>query len=62
MTVVNYALSITNNSEEALYWKGWAKFQQGDYYGAIEYFRKANLINPYNLAALNALHELGAEP
>jgi hypothetical protein len=62
LTVVNYALNITNNSEEALLWKGWAVFQQGDYFGAIEYFRRANNANPYNPDALHALQELNAEP
>ena len=62
MVVVNYALSITPNSEEALLWKGWTVFQKGDYYGAIEYFREAYRINPYNPDALYALDQMNAEP
>ena len=61
-TIVNYALRITYNSEEALYWKGWALFQQDDYYGAITAFRESRLNNLYNPAAGKALEELGAEP
>lgn len=45
-TVVDYALRITKNSEEALLWRGWFKYRKGDSLGAVEDFRQALIENP----------------
>ena len=35
LSLTDYALQRTPNSEEALLWRGWGLYQQGDYDGAI---------------------------
>jgi len=40
-TLTEYALQRTPNSEEALLWRGWARYRQGDYNGAVEDFQSA---------------------
>ncbi len=44
--LVDYSLRITKNSEEALLWRGWYKYREGDTLGAVEDFRQALLENP----------------
>lgn len=39
--LADYALEITENSEEALLWKGWALYRQGKREEALESFQKA---------------------
>ncbi len=41
MTLVDYALQITFNSEEALLWKGWGLYRQGKKVEAVEAFNNA---------------------
>ena len=62
MALVDYALQRTPNSEEALVWKGWGLYRQGDTIGAIENFRKALEANPTGTDARYALDFLGAAP
>lgn len=62
LDLVDYALRITNVSEEAMIWKGWAYFKQGDNAGAIEMFRLAYETNPKSNEALLALNFMGATP
>jgi tetratricopeptide (TPR) repeat protein len=59
MTLVDYALQRTPNSEEALVWKGWALYRQGDLNGAVESFRKALEANPNSQDAQYALSFVG---
>jgi hypothetical protein len=62
MALVDYALQRTPNSEEALVWKGWALYRQGDNQGAIENFRKALEANPTSVDARYGLDFLGVVP
>ena len=39
--LADYALEITENSEEALLWKGWALYRQGKRQEAIDSFQAA---------------------
>jgi len=41
LTLTEYALSRTANSEEALVWHGWALYRKGDAQAAGEEFHKA---------------------
>ncbi len=40
-TLSDYALKFTYNSEEALLWRGWARYRQGDINGALSDFQAA---------------------
>jgi hypothetical protein len=44
--MTEYALSITNMSEETWFWHGWALYRQQDYTGAKSAWEKALKINP----------------
>jgi tetratricopeptide (TPR) repeat protein len=46
LTLAEYALERTPNSEEALLWHGWALYRDGDLYGAIADFNAALEANP----------------
>jgi tetratricopeptide (TPR) repeat protein len=46
MSLTEYALQITPNSEEALLWHGWALYRSGDSRGAMDDFRQALEENP----------------
>lgn len=46
MTLTEYALKITPNSEEALLWRGWGYYRQGDIGRAIDHFSRALAANP----------------
>jgi tetratricopeptide (TPR) repeat protein len=59
LALTEYALQITRNSEEALLWRGWARYRQGDIPGAIEDFRAALQANPNYPDARYALDFLG---
>lgn len=61
-TIIDYALRITDNSEEALLWKGWLLYREGDRLGAIDAFREAYAANIYSLDAQYALDFMGAFP
>ncbi len=56
--LIEYALKITPDSEEALYWKGKSLLQTGDTQAAATFFQKALEINPNNLEAKIAFEEL----
>jgi hypothetical protein len=60
--IINYALQITRNSEEAYLWRGWMKYRQGDKLGAIEDFRRALAERPEYPDALYALEYLSSTP
>ncbi len=62
LTLTDYALKITPNSEEAMLWKGWGLYRQGDTPGAIELFRKSYQANPTSPDSLYALNFVGATP
>lgn len=62
MALVDYALEVTPNSEEALLWKGWGLLRQGDQTGAIEAFRKSYWANVKSFDAKYALDYLGVYP
>ncbi|GAB4581294.1 MAG: hypothetical protein Fur0022_40410 [Anaerolineales bacterium] len=47
MAVTEYALQITDNSEEALLWRGWGLYRQGDTTAALASFNAALAANPY---------------
>ncbi len=61
-TLLQYALKITRNSEEAFLWRGWMNYRQGDKLQAIEDFRRALQANPGYEDAKYALNFLGATP
>ncbi len=46
LALTEYALKITDNSEEALLWRGWALYRAGDKDGAVEQFNKALAAHP----------------
>jgi tetratricopeptide (TPR) repeat protein len=46
ITLTEYALEVTPNSEEALLWHGWALFRQNKLSLAIENFQQALIENP----------------
>jgi len=62
MAIVDYSLRITENSEEALVWKGWGLYRQGDEAGAVAAFREAYWANPTSPDAQYALDFMGASP
>lgn len=62
LELVDYALRITDVSEEAILWKGWAYYKQGDTAGAIEMFRLAYETNPKSNQAWLALNFMGVAP
>jgi tetratricopeptide (TPR) repeat protein len=41
LTLAEYALERTYNSEEALLWRGWARYREGDFNGAVSDFQAA---------------------
>ncbi|MBI3160377.1 MAG: C39 family peptidase [Chloroflexi bacterium] len=60
--IVDYALQITPNSEEANLWQGWGYYRLGDNNRAIEAFRRAYWANIYSFDAQYALDFMGASP
>ena len=46
LVLTKYALGITRTSEEAMLWRGWAFYRQGDSSTALKYFRDALKIHP----------------
>ncbi len=59
ITLSSFALKITPDSEEDLYWHGWGLYLQGDKTGAVNDFRAAIKANPTYQDAKNALATLG---
>ncbi len=62
MALTEYALKITHNAEEALLWRGWGLYRQGDSNAAIENFQAALAENPNYQDALYALDFVRANP
>ena len=62
ITLTEYALQRTPNSEEALLWHGWGLYRQGDNAGARSDFYTALEANPYHLDAQYALEFLDNNP
>ena len=60
LTLTEYALQRTPNSEEALLWHGWGLFRQGDVAGAVNDFRAALEANRFYQDAVYALEFVGA--
>jgi len=60
MSITEYALKITPNSEENLLWHGWAYYLKNDKQKAIEEFKKALKAHPNYSDALYGLNFLGA--
>jgi len=60
--ILDYALQITPNSEEAWLWQGWLYVRLGDTDAAEEAFRRALEINPNYADAQYALRYLGLTP
>ncbi len=58
LTLTDYALQITKNSEEAWLWHGWAMYRQGDKLQAEADFRRALEENPNYLDAQYGLEFL----
>ena len=52
-------LQRTAKAEESLLWRGWGRYRQGDFNGAIEDFLAALKVNPNYLDAKYALEFLG---
>jgi tetratricopeptide (TPR) repeat protein len=55
MAVTKYALQITDNSEEALLWRGWGYYRQGEITTALSRFQSALEANPFYLDAQYAI-------
>lgn len=55
MSLVEYALERTPNSEEALLWQGWGLYRAGNNQAAIESFQKALEARPDYVDAMYAL-------
>ncbi len=62
VTLTNYALQRTPNSEEALLWKGWALYRQGDTAGALAAWQKALRERPGYLDAQYAIDFAKSQP
>lgn len=58
LALTRTALVITRTSEEAMLWRGWAFFRQGDDGTALKYFRDALKINPNYVDATAAVEYL----
>jgi tetratricopeptide (TPR) repeat protein len=62
LALAEHALKVTRNSEEALLWRGWGRFRQGDRAGAMEDFQAALEANPYYQDAEYAINFLQSNP
>lgn len=62
MTLTTYALQRTPNSEEALLWKGWGLYRQGDTPGALAAWQKALREHPGYLDAQYAIDFVKSQP
>jgi hypothetical protein len=60
--ILEYALQITPNSEEALVWQGWYFYRLGDTQKSIESFREAYWHNTLSADALYGLNFFNASP
>ena len=55
LTLTEYALQRTPNSEEGHLWRGWGRYRSGDINGALADFRAALEVNPNNWDAQYAI-------
>ena len=62
LDVADAALDARPDLEENFYWRGWARYMQGDSAGAISDFREALKVNPNFDDARASLADLGASP
>lgn len=62
MTLTTYALQRTPNSEEALLWKGWGLYRQGDTAGAMAAWQKALHERPGYIDAQYAIDFAKSQP
>ncbi|NPA06462.1 MAG: tetratricopeptide repeat protein [Chloroflexi bacterium] len=60
--IIDYALKITPDSEEAWVWRGWLYYRLGEPQKAAQAFRKALEINPHSRDARYGLEFLGLSP
>jgi tetratricopeptide (TPR) repeat protein len=62
LVLTDYALTVTDKSEETWLWRGWGLYRKGNYDGAIAAWRKALSVHPGYSDALYALNFIGATP
>jgi tetratricopeptide (TPR) repeat protein len=62
LTLTEYALQRTPNSEETLLWRGWGEYRAGNTQAAIEDFQAALAENPFYQDAEYALEYVYANP
>jgi tetratricopeptide (TPR) repeat protein len=62
LALIEYAMDITPNSEEAWLWQGWALYQKGEYGEAVEAFRRSYRENNNSFDAQYALDFMGVSP
>ena len=62
LALTDYALGITEKSEEAWLWHGWGLWRKGDIEGAVADWRKALAVHPGYDDAIYALQFVGAQP
>ncbi len=62
LTLTEYALDVTPNSEEALLWHGWGLYRQGKNQEALEDFQQALVENPNYQDAQYALDFIQGNP
>lgn len=62
LVLADYALGVTDKSEEAWLWKGWGLYRKGDYDGAVAAWRKALDVHPGYDDAVYALNFIGVTP
>jgi hypothetical protein len=55
LSLTQYALNVTPNSEEDMLWRGWGLYRQGDKVGAVDMFTKALAARPGYGDAIYAL-------
>ncbi|MCD6356448.1 MAG: C39 family peptidase [Anaerolineaceae bacterium] len=60
MALTKFALKITRTSEEAMLWRGWAEYRQGNKETALNYFRDALRIRPDYVDAIYAIDFVNA--
>jgi tetratricopeptide (TPR) repeat protein len=62
LALVDYALTVTPNSEEAWLWRGWGLLRQDDRNGTIKAFRRSYQENVTSFDAKWALDYMGVSP
>jgi len=62
LALTNYALGVTDKSEETWLWQGWGLYRKGDNDGAIAAWRKALSVHPGYADALYAMNFIGVQP